>query len=473
MSKHPNIAALPKGFSGCVAPLLPPTAPVPEPAKRVNFFKALFFFWLFPKQLGPHLAVGSLWRALLAHVLALFLATGIVGIQTLHEWVLRESFTLHMVRVGLADAVLEQAAMSASVSWNWVPALGAFAAVPLLEIALLLLATVSMPWCAGGDRASSVWKRSVKNVYWSTTFVVPVAVVVVFLKYLDLNPRGRFEIILLLGFLGMFSLLVMSAVRMLVSGAHRYVGEPDGPAFAPREPTCDQCGYAIVHLPMENRCPECGLPVRESLPGGRRSPTRWQEHEFRLKGFAELLRLQLVIVRQPDFFQRIPVHAGMASARHFWWGTFLVMMFVILAVPVFVSVVALMAEGGDASGIHALIAIPCVLLLCVMQALIMFPVCLWAQLGCGLRDYRVSAIVCYYATPLMWPLIFVVLTTVIVFYVGGQQGSFLFDLDGPSDTQLWFWGVIVAVCVASIVLALMFWLRRLVGAIHAVRYANA
>jgi hypothetical protein len=463
-----------------VAPLLPPTAPPPAIAERINFFRAFSCFWLFPKRLGPHLAVGSLRRAVLAHGLALILATGIALAGPLHYWVIEIlpglglSLTLHTVRVELAETVLQLAAESTSPKWSWVPVLVALGAIPLFEIVLLMVATVAMPWCAGGDRASSVWKRSVKNVYWTTTFGVPVALVVVAGQQVDLHQWEPFDTLLaLLGLTAIF-LGVVLAARMLITGAHRYVGEPDGPAFAPRQPTCDDCGYAIVHLPLENRCPECGLPIRESLPGGRRQPTVWQEREFRAKGFQELLRLQWVVVRDPSFFRRIPVHSGMASARHFWWGTFLVMSFVILALVELTSLITWNTRPNPGAMNWLGLGFLYVLLLLLLHAVGMLPVCLWAQLGCGIRDYRVSAIVCYYSTPLLWPAILAVLVTVLLFSVAGLAGKGFLSDPGVefSDAQVWFWGVVALICVGVVAWAWFFWLRRLLAAMRAVCYAN-
>ena len=110
---------------------------------------------------------------------------------------------------------------------------------------------------------------------------------------------------------------------MLVIGAGRYVGKPDGPAFAPREPRCETCGYTLVKLRPETRCPECGTSVRDSLSGGRRQPTVWQQNELNARGFLDLIRLQWVVLRDRTFFDRLPVQSGLAAARHFWWGTYI------------------------------------------------------------------------------------------------------------------------------------------------------
>ena len=115
------------------------------------------------------------------------------------------------------------------------------------------------------------------------------------------------------------------------------MGPADGPAFAPREPRCDACGYTLIKLPLGSNCPECGLANRDSLPGGRRRPTVWQQHELRPRGFGELIRMQWVILRDPGFFLRLPVHSGLPAARHFWWGTYLLMAVTLMFVARLVS----------------------------------------------------------------------------------------------------------------------------------------
>jgi len=64
------ITQAPAVASSHVAPLLPPTAPPPEPARRIHFIKALLLFWLLPRRYGPHLAVGSFRRAFTAHLIS-------------------------------------------------------------------------------------------------------------------------------------------------------------------------------------------------------------------------------------------------------------------------------------------------------------------------------------------------------------------------------------------------------------------
>ncbi|HUU85235.1 MAG TPA: hypothetical protein VM243_17180 [Phycisphaerae bacterium] len=468
----PRSAIAASHADGFVADLLPATAPPPEPARRVNFFKALLLFWLLPRRYGPHLAVGSMRRALAAHGVAVLLAGAIPALPYVGEaigWADMD-MSLHDLRVALAEQVLELAQTSAFGRVPWAVAVMVLGAVPLGEVALVLVATAAMPWCAGGDRASSVWKRSVKNVYWSTTVVIPTAVIVALGYGVDLGQVRNDGLVILLGLL---TLIVPPVVilRMLVVGAGRYVGVPDGPAFAPREPRCESCGYTLIRLPAQGRCPECGVPIGESLPGGRRRPTVWQQKELRPRGFVELIRLQWVILRDPAFFDRLPVHSGLAAARHFWWGTFLLMVFTLLAA----AKIGSLATVGDQPWqmVFAGVAAVAVIVPFPLQAAMMSFACLWSQFRSGISDYRASAVVCYYAAPLMWPLVLGLVLAAVV--AGALADSALVDLKlhvGRSGEYFTAWHLAM-ICVFVLTIALLlFWGGRLLAALRSVRYAN-
>ena len=38
---------------------------------------------------------------------------------------------------------------------------------------------------------------------------------------------------------------------------------------------CERCGYSLEGLPHTHTCPECGVPIRESLPA-QRTGSPWQ-----------------------------------------------------------------------------------------------------------------------------------------------------------------------------------------------------
>jgi len=464
-------AAAPREEPAYVADLLPATAPLPEPARRINFLKALLLFWLLPRRYGPHLAVDSFRRALAAHLVSLLIGAAFLGAPTLVTVVERSGaeFSLHSVRLSLAEGVFALAYTSANAKHTWLMPLMVFGAVPLIQIPLLLIATALMPWCAGGDRASSVWKRSVKNVYWCTTITIPLAVAATTIRVVNLEMDENGSPAILLGMCSVVVPVVL-ILRMFFVGAGRYVGPPDGPAFASREPRCDACGYALIRLPVDLNCPECGLAVRESLPGGRRRPTVWQHNELRARGFVDLIRLQRVVLLDPMFFRRLQVQSGLPAARHFWWGTLLLIAVTFLA--------------GGKLGLSLLpersklipfvggfvVVLPAVV---VLQAGAMFVACLWSQFRLGIQDYRVSAVVCYYAAPLLWP---------VLLACGGFVGTAaLVDASTTLDRivhssasgTLLTRGHLLLVAAGAVPLAtLCWWARRLARAVQAVRYAN-
>lgn len=448
---------------GCVAHLLPPTAEQPDPYCFIPFIKAMVFYPLMPKRHGPHLAVDRLGRAVLAHTVAMVLsiiiiAAGVIDWSAVPRWA--------EMREAVAAWVLDQAANSMAGTWDWHLLLLALASVPMLEVGLVLIAVLAMPWGAGGDGTRSVFARSVKNVYWSTTALVPGALVwsVAYRLQANVPPYGGEALLIKLAATLLSVFVGIWWLRCLVVGAGRYVGPPDGPAFSPRAPRCEECGYLIVGLPLASNCPECGLLGKESLPGGRRRPTRWQETEVSAAGFADLLRLQVRVLRDRSFFKTLPVQSGFRAARHFWWGTFL-----LLAGGSLLLLKACSWAADDRSvGLFALLSMLALGVPFAMQVLMMPAACLWAQARHGIRDYRVSAVVCYYASPTLWgmavliPAIWVLSLADVQAALTLQVGGFL--LEG-AWVALLLWGVMFLLLV-------LFWWSRLDRGLRDVRYAN-
>lgn len=69
---------------------------------------------------------------------------------------------------------------------------------------------------------------------------------------------------------------------------------------------CERCGYRIEGLPHDRPCPECGRPVRSSLPGAR-SGSPWQNHGGQTGG----LRTAAAALRRPAaLFEQIKIRGG-------------------------------------------------------------------------------------------------------------------------------------------------------------------
>ena len=470
-----------------VAPLLPATANAPEPARRINFLTGLFLYWLLPGRLGPHLAVGSWRRAWAAHLISAILASSAVAYAAVtfdtEPGALPQQVSNHGLREALARQVLLSADQTTAAGWSNVLPLMALGFLPLAELGLVALAILAMPWCAGGDSTGSVFKRSLKNVYWATTLLIPgtlayLAVCMLAPSFAIGRVRGIAEQMVLLATLVMTGVAVFLVARALAVGAGRYVGEPVGPAFAPREPLCERCGYRITGLPLTGRCPECGTPVRDSLPGGGRQLTAWQRCEFNARGIAELVRMQSQIIRRPDFFETVPVQQGVSSARHFWWGTFLLIVLTSLAFSRLVQIIIpiVLADpryhGYDRSA-EVLASLATLSVPIAGQTIMLFAACLWAQFRLGIRDYRVSATVCYYASPLMWPLMVVVLVSAIV--ASSRLGEGIASWPGTNIPGMLVTGpgLLGTIVGLSVIGAILFWWRRLCMGLRSVRYANA
>src|SRR5207244_2843017 len=74
--------------------------------------------------------------------------------------------------------------------------------------------------------------------------------------------------------LTLFSVLALWSFAVLVHAVRReYRRSTDYPA--PRDPTCDECGYLLISADPAGRCPECGRPIAQSVGQGIRPPTAW------------------------------------------------------------------------------------------------------------------------------------------------------------------------------------------------------
>jgi len=348
------------------------------------------------------------------------------------------------------------------------------AAWPLSQLALLALAICIMPWVAAGDSIASVWRRSLRLTYWATTILVPASAAAILARcgLGDFVPKLRDgDMVTVIALSLTAAVLVAMFVRMLFFGGHAYVGAPDGPAFSPREPRCEDCGYLLLGLPLDTRCPECGTPVADSLPAGRRKPLDWHRNARKPRGLADLLRLHVFILHDGRFFRFVPIHDQLRIARYFWWMSFGLMCGITLAVAQVVSRL-FPAYGLFRSNINAS-ALGILLLMFALHNLMMLPACLWAQLRHGIRDYRVSATVCCYGVPLWWPFILAAMTAAIL--ANNPVRKWLVDfasvdlvvirLDGPE-----FAGLLVLVLIAA---SLLFVWLRICQALRTVRFANA
>ena len=146
----------------------------------------------------------------------------------------------------------------------------------LAELALVLLSILIMPYtpaAAGRGRCSAQLKeRVLVNHHSHPAHAAGLAVYSIQGQSLSMVIHGEPLAV---------GVLFASACRlccscMLLAGGTRYVA-PRGPAFAPREPRCDD-RHLIIGLLLEARCPGAGEVRGIAVRWPR--PTVWQENEF-------------------------------------------------------------------------------------------------------------------------------------------------------------------------------------------------
>ncbi|MBP7934109.1 MAG: hypothetical protein KA354_05605 [Phycisphaerae bacterium] len=467
-----------------VALFLPPTAPSPEPARRVPFWKGLLFHWLTPGRLGPHLVVDTWTRAFTAHALSVLLGLSVawhLGTRS-SAGLLQVLTSPRELRLILVGGLLDLVTQGSSFSLNTARVMIVLFVVAVIAAAPACLAAFLIPWCADGDDGKSAARRGFKSAYWATTILIPASAV--YWTACGLMPPtwqplthvygqqllSPVPVALVLLLLGLF-------IRTLLLGARRYVGQPTGPGFSPREPLCDHCGYRITGLPLTGLCPECGTPVQDSLPGGCRRPPLGHEPRLTAHGVLELAHTQPQILRDPSFFNTLAVYQGQRAAWHFCWGTLLLMTLVSLASTaltqtVLPPLIEIRSDPDDAWSRGMLVAGAALGLPWLLHLLLVVAACQYAECRLKMTDSRVVVTVCYYASPLLWPLLFVGIAALSAFSTRlGQRLAeaatvpLLDHLLTPAD-------LIDAVLWLAALGASYFMLARLRRALHAVRYAN-
>lgn len=91
-------------------------------------------------------------------------------------------------------------------------------------------------------------------------------------------------------------------------------GVAQAPSDEDQPPRCESCGYDLTDLPMEARCPECGMIVAKSLVDTPRRGCAWQL--VRSPG-AWLQTVSHVAIRPADFYNRLRLRDDVDATRRF------------------------------------------------------------------------------------------------------------------------------------------------------------
>lgn len=97
----------------------------------------------------------------------------------------------------------------------------------------------------------------------------------------------------------------LGAAGWIIWALLRAVGARRASASTQRPPMCETCGYNLVATTMEGRCPECGVPVVESLGLSARIGQPWEHGDVRGWGISYLTTVIPSLVRPRAFGQLI------------------------------------------------------------------------------------------------------------------------------------------------------------------------
>ncbi len=129
----------------------------------------------------------------------------------------------------------------------------------------------------------------------------------------------------------------LPAVALLWIGAVWRATLANMPPRRGHERLCERCGYNLAARTLDERCPECNTPVRESLAPNARRGSAWERRPGWRTFFADS---GLCLLRPGAFYARLHALARFGSARRFavlhyrWLGFVAVLWFVAFFVAV-------------------------------------------------------------------------------------------------------------------------------------------
>lgn len=373
----------------------PPERCVARPFGWLLVPVAVFGLVLFPKHVGARLAQSSMTKALFAHGFVLVLLLAALALAS--EWDLATkllastsfgqltfSEQLRLPAVVCVELLMEASEGSGGA---WL-VLGGLAGA---HGAAWLAAWLLLPFISIGERPRRAYWRSVKLVLWSTPTLLVLAAALVWHAWAD--ERGLVDADEELVVPAIVFVWLACWFRTVVRMGARYAGPPEGFAWEPRPARCVDCGYMLTSLPLDGRCPECGLEVVRSLPGARALP-RWAQAGGRLARIPAYFRTAWTVVRRPEAFRTMKLYEGRDAALAFAGRTCL-LFGVVVAGPLVLG-----GHWDDAYANWLELVCTFALLTLAPAALIMLGLLGLALLACrfGWRDpRRVTTLTCYAA----------------------------------------------------------------------------
>ncbi len=146
-----------------------------------------------------------------------------------------------------------------------------------IEAAFLVLALLVMPWGARDEPLRASFRNALRQTWLRTVQIIPCVFIVGSFAVI-VNQRGGVFSYLEYG-IPMIVEAGFAAALWLLWGLLRAVGASRAVPPIERPPMCEACGYNLTTIPMDSRCPECGIAVAVSLGPDARAGTPWNRRQ--------------------------------------------------------------------------------------------------------------------------------------------------------------------------------------------------
>lgn len=455
----------------------PITREAPSQTLRIRGIIALpgmVLLWFMPKRVGVCLA-GAGWRAaIVAHLLSLTLGFGLIcwmeDFFPIHGTLpgtmfYRETHPFPEMTVGELLR-LPFASLVISVHGGTVTTAGVIRFLTKLggfEIALVIVALAMMPYAAAGESARRLFGRCLRLTWWSSTIVIPIGIGWLlgpwFRRTFGLSNAWHPIDFMLLAMMGVWWLLV------LLRSGYLYAGPAEGPAWEPRTPQCESCGYNIARLTTKGRCPECGRPIADSLPERRTTVSPIRPGRFGLLSL--FWRTLNTVFQDKTFFDRLPVQNGHSRARaHFLFVCAICAFLACVSIPFAVLAFGMGLDVGSENEFADLLSFGCATFfgLVLVGGMISLGVS-----AIGRRPILPSAVASFYALSALLPL------ALLPIFIGALRllvGLAIDDDAGPRGVITVAAILVASFAGAAALLALACAVRIFRSMLRDTRYAN-
>jgi len=262
--------------------------------------------WLLPKRMGPHFAAVRWPGAIIGNLIYVIYGVSCIVLAEKaprYSWIayaLGESpgqAPDHPLPAPTVSQIARSPLAAALTAWE-VDSGGELLAQILVGtsayiLLVLVLSLLLMRAASAGEKRRYCFARCVKMTLWSMTSILLLGLALNAIELANPSPEmtGWDQVMRTIsravGISGAepgthddywFWAIGIYGVVFLwiwIRAAWRYPGTTEGPAWPPRRPTCGKCQYLLTGLTPQDRCPECGKPVAESI-GPKRRRRWWQ-----------------------------------------------------------------------------------------------------------------------------------------------------------------------------------------------------